>query len=497
MPSFHQIALLGTERMATPPAAPHVALDLAWQTLDWAADRERALLDALALFGAARTGAGLPGRQAITGGGADSDSRPFAPAAAAALLPQLLDGEMRPLLAEWLEWCARAGCAIPPIYLPRVFAAIAPGERDALGCVIGERGQWLLRANPVWHGLLSSDVGLPDDTWDVGTPAERMAWLRARRRSDPAAARELLRKTWADEPADFRELALPELAQGLSSADELFLTSCLADRRKEVRQTAQRLLARLPASALAMRMRERALALLSYQRGFLSKKLEVVRPAAFDPTWKSDGVEEKPPTGVGEKAFWVRQILACVPFSELRTRTGLKASELLPLAMKSEWSELLCDAWYGSLSVAPDAELAVELFRTVFGNGGKLPGGLAPAAVVSSLLPLCAESQRWSLALDHVGQSMTAWLCLPHLSGSPDPRQAAGLLGILAPAIRDGAVPGGSPQAVLVARRLPSELRDEAVRLVTRENGLTKTAESFLRAFDLRAAMRTAFSAKP
>lgn len=497
MATFQQTVLLGAERMTTPPVAPHPALDEAWRTLDWAGDREGALLDALALVGAAQTAGSMATRRVAVPAGAEPDARAFAPAAASALLPQLLEGEFRALLPEWLDLCAQAGAVVSPVFLPRVFAAALAEERGALAPVLGERGRWLLRQNPAWHRLLDASAILPDDTWELGSPAERLAWLRARRCNEPSDALARLQKTWVEEAADFREQAVAELVAGLSAADEPFLAGCLGDRRKEVRQTAQRLLARLPASALAGRMRERAAGFVTYQRGFLSKKLEIELPAAFDKAWKADAVEEKPPAGVGEKAYWVRQIVGCVPFAELRTRTGLGTSDLVGLALKGEWGELLGEAWYASLAVAPDAELAAELFRRILGGGMKPPAGQAPAALVAVLLPLCAEADRWALALDHAGQGMTAWLCLPHLPGCPEPRQAARLLAALAPAIRDGAVPGGSPQAVLVARRLPTSLRDEAARLVARENGPTKTADTFLRAFDLRAAMRTAFSAKP
>ena len=43
----------------------------------------------------------------------------------------------------------------------------------------------------------------------------------------------------------------------------------------------------------------RAEALLTFHRGFLSKKLEITLPAEFDAAWTADGLEEKPPAGVG------------------------------------------------------------------------------------------------------------------------------------------------------------------------------------------------------
>lgn len=81
-----------------------------------------------------------------------------------------------------------------------------------------------------------------------------------------------------------------------------------------------------------------------------------------------------------------------------------------------------------------------------------------------------------------------------HLPGTPTVAQGRTLLALLAPALLSGYNPGGSPTAMLAARRIPPGLREEAARLLTRETGLTKPAEAFLRALELRAAIHAAFA---
>jgi hypothetical protein len=82
------------------------------------------------------------------------------------------------------------------------------------------------------------------------------------------------------------------------------------------------------------------------------------------------------------------------------------------------------------------------------------------------------------------------------LRGTPTLAQARALLHQIAPALRDGFNPGGSPVAVVAARLMPPSLRDEAVKLLTRDDHLSKPAEAFVQALDLRSALHAAFSAK-
>jgi len=496
MANFRQVLLLGTERSPQPPPPPHPALAEAWQQLDWAANRERALLDALAITAQARAAA-TPATTAHLSrpSPAPEESRPPAPAAATSLLAQLLDGELRPLLSDWLEHCARAECVLPPLLLPRLLSDATTEERRLLAPVLGARGTWLLQQNSEWQAMLSAELPQTLSAWEDGASSERLAWLRSHRASAPASAREALAATWKDESADFREEALATFLTGLSLEDEAFLTTALADKRKGVRQVAQSLLTRLPGSALSQRMAARAQALLKVERGFLSTKLEIILPERFEPEWKSDALEEKPPAGTGEKAWWTQQILACVPFSTLRKATGLTTHKLCALAAASEWAALLQNAWLGSLHCAPDEELAAELLDQVLAASGRGSGAQQTGPLTEALLPFCTRTDRWRLLRTHEGKGASAWHFLPHLGAPATHDEALFLLSVLSQALRDGWLQGGGPQAVSLARLFPASVRDEAARLLQRENGLTRTAELFLRALEVRSSLASAFVA--
>lgn len=502
MANFRQVLLLGTERSPQPPPPPHPGLAEAWQQLDWAADRERALLDALALTSQARAAA----TPATTPGAAPQFSRPApspteprapAPAAAASLLTQLLDGELRPLLSDWLEHCARAECVLPPLLIPRLLSDATAEERRLLAPVLGTRGTWLLQQNSEWQASLAAELPPSLSAWEDGASAERLAWLRSHRASAPASAREALAATWNDESADFREEALATFVTGLSLEDEAFLAAALADKRKGVRQVAQSILVRLPGSALSQRMAARAQALLKVERGFLSTRLEIILPERFEPEWKADALEEKPPAGTGEKAWWTQQILACVPFSTVRKATGLTTHKLCALAAASEWAALLQNAWLGSLHCAPDEELAAELLEQVLASFGKGPGAQQTGPLTEALLPFCTRTDRWRLLRAHDGKGASAWHFLPHLGAPATHDEALFLLSVLSQSLRDGWLQGGGPQAVSLARLFPASVRDEAARLLQRENGLSRTAELFLRALDVRTSLACAFVVAP
>src|SRR5690348_15856749 len=91
------------------------------------------------------------------------------------------------------------------------------------------------------------------------------------------------------------------LAFGLSLADEPFLERALDDRRKEVRQQAAGLLVRLPSSALAARMLDRARDLITLGTSTIlhRPRIDVTPPDEADVAMIRDGVNPKPPAGSG------------------------------------------------------------------------------------------------------------------------------------------------------------------------------------------------------
>jgi hypothetical protein len=223
--------------------------------------------------------------------------------------------------------------------------------------------------NDEWSFAIAGDD--PDAlvaTWETGTGAARVAALQQLRSLDPARARVMLEASWAQESPTDRAGFVGALAQGLSSADEPFLEQALDDRRKEVRQQASALLARLPTSALVARMTERARRLLTLGKSTVLRRprIDVTLPETADDALVRDGVNPKPPagTGIGERAWWLAQIVGAVPPSTWTTAWSVDASTLLRAAEGHEWREPLVAGWLTATERHRDQAWAQALWES-------------------------------------------------------------------------------------------------------------------------------------
>lgn len=218
-------------------------------------DETGALNDA-ALLAAMRRAGTIPARtDTVPASEAPADTLPPADAASE-VLRRCLD-ESAALVQEWCEAAARAGRRVPDARLPEflAYAARHPGLREAIGPVLGERGQWLARQNPDWAKL----VALPEEIdldeirrrWEEGTQAQRREVLGLLTQSDPALRRELIESSWKQEPAKNRVEFIEAFAEGVFPEDEEFLVRCLADRSMDVRYNAAIALSLLPESPTA------------------------------------------------------------------------------------------------------------------------------------------------------------------------------------------------------------------------------------------------------
>ncbi|MZE76145.1 hypothetical protein GTY57_03610, partial [Streptomyces sp. SID5475] len=182
--------------------------------------------------------------------------------------------------------------------------------------------------------------------WEEGLFAERVALLEALRRREPAAALALLGTTWRTERAEDRLMFLDSLRTGLSGADEPFLERALADRSRNVRATAAELLSALPGSAFAARMAARAAACVFLDSTAPVPLLTVVAPHACDAAMQRDGVAPKPPSGRGERAWWLGQLVEAAPLSCWTERAGGRsAAEITALPVADGWQPELHAAW--------------------------------------------------------------------------------------------------------------------------------------------------------
>jgi Family of unknown function (DUF5691) len=269
---------------------------------------------------------------------------------AAMLLDALFKGRQAQLVPEALERLRRAGLRLPHEVLPVALAVRDEGQRAALLPVLGERGRWLSRFNPAWSWvgelLLVADGNMPtnaEDIWQEGTTAQRVAILRRLRAGDAAQAREWLEGVWKQEKADVRALLLDSFDVGLSTDDGVFLEQALGDRSASVRGLAARLLARIPSSEFAARMRKRADGMIT--QNARNQRIDAEPPETLPKDWQDDGIVAKPPSGVGERAYWLTQVLSLVAPSHWEERFGMAPEQIVAAAAKSEWEGQMVHGW--------------------------------------------------------------------------------------------------------------------------------------------------------
>ncbi|OZM79881.1 DUF5691 domain-containing protein [Pseudonocardia sp. MH-G8] len=242
-------ALLGTQRRRPDPGAlPAPVRALA------TGETEVALLRAAAALANYRRAGQAPARPQVRLPVAPRDERPLVPPLARRRLPRLAAD----LLPEWLTAVHAAGLRVPPEQLPALAEAARTrvALRAPLAAAAGAAGSWLGERNPAWSFLASAPAGT--DVWEYGNALQRREWLDRTLEEDPAAARSALAATWGSEPGGVRAEFLDVLGTHLAADDEPFLEAALDDRAGPVRTAAADLLARLPGSRLAARMRERA-----------------------------------------------------------------------------------------------------------------------------------------------------------------------------------------------------------------------------------------------
>jgi hypothetical protein len=309
---------------------------------------------------------------------------------AAMRLLRMMRGEHSELIPEWTRIALDAHRQLPPQFVPVVLKHLKLSDAIGFGDLLGATGQWLARMNPEWK--ITSSVDAPSrERWLTGRSGERRREFLAIRQQDPAQAREWLQETWAETPAIQCETYLHLLATGLSMADEPFLEAALDDKRKPVRQAAASMLASLPESQLSRRHASRldALVIAEEKKSLLAKlgkpklKLTIALPEAIDKSAQRDGIQAKPPAHekIGERAFWLSQMVAFAPLSYWTTRFQCDAAmfvaavmdtdyagELLPALSRAarrhpqrEWLLALTDAWLACKEIPQRAETITEM----------------------------------------------------------------------------------------------------------------------------------------
>ena len=369
-PATVNAALLGTDRSGLAlPRVDGLLGDACTLLAQAESDPSAALLRVAAAASVYRRGGWAPARSTEpTPAPCPPDPRPVCTPAAASLLRRIMRGEHESLLGEWLAVAARRAVRAPADALPSLLdlGRREAGLRSVVLSAAGTRAVWLAGFNDDWsYAVAGENADALVATFETATGAARLAALQQLRRVDAERARAELEKTWAQETPTDRAAFAGTLGEGLSPADEPFLERALDDRRKEVRQQAASLLSKLPTSALVTRMTERARSLMSLGMESLLRRvrIDVTPPPAADAAMVRDGVEAKPPQGLGERAWWLAQILAAVPPSTWTSAWSLEPEALLKAASGHEWHDALVTGWLIATERHRDEKWAAALWE--------------------------------------------------------------------------------------------------------------------------------------
>jgi uncharacterized protein DUF5691/SWIM zinc finger len=457
-------ALLGTERSEPPAVAlpEPVAAVAGWPT-------ETRLLATAGIVAATRRA----GWQAVADPTdlpepAPPDPRPVVGVATGWLLRRALD-ERPELVPEWLGLARGVDRRPPDDELPRLLALAARQRetREGLAPLVGPRARWLVEQLPeLAAGLATRSEADPADAWSAETTAPARAAIVADLRArEPAAGRAFLESVWAEATTEERALAVAALAGHLSADDEPLLVRAWGDSRAEVRAAAIDLLARLPGSAFVALAESVARPLLA-MTGRFRPSLEVHPPAAWSDDLARLGVPRKPPQGTGERAWWLRHLIARVdpgqwerwlasdPGTLLdRARRSEEAGALLPGLVEAadrhantRWSAAIL----GNVDVLRREDVqAVEPFRLLAHVGGDQRDRLAAALLGG------ADGE---IAREVAAQCPAPWSALVGWAATAAIARNVGGSGWMGQPTRD--------LARIAARRMPPESIDELERVL-------------------------------
>ncbi|MBK7617444.1 MAG: hypothetical protein IPJ08_24385 [Burkholderiales bacterium] len=400
------VAMVGTDRHAAAlPAWPGAVGNLLARAVQDAPDAASAVLRASAVLAScAQSGAqGAPFTTALPAPcAADPLPEPQHPALVAHMAWAWQDGPAR-LQHELCAVLARARHRLPASLLP---AALEQGRRSIalrsrLLPVLGTRGLWLATLRDDWHYAAGVVAEAADEArWTDGAAEQRQAFLTQERAQDPAAARERLRAALPELGAKERAELLGALAVNISDADAALLDSLRADRSREVRQVALALLLRLPTAAHPSRAAQRLAPLVRHERALLLKHWVVQAPEAPGEDWKADNLDATRPQheSLGERGWWLYQLVRQVPLRWWTEHTGMNPPELLKWAAGTDWAEALLRGWRDVLFAAPDAPEVPTWCRALL-DAWPAKGLRDETSAVLALLPAAEREQHWQRQL--------------------------------------------------------------------------------------------------
>lgn len=196
-------------------------------------------------------------------------------AEAAKKLQLILKGTYAAALPEFFYLLSKKEQTLPPSALPDLF------EKSLADTVLWQQiqsfmppfGEWLLHQNINWTPIWLTEK---DINWEQASPTQRVRYITQLRKSDtPESAIEIVENIWDDLEWKRRLELLKPFKDGLSKADESFLTKVLKEKRKDLRQPALNFLLQISDSELSIQLFDYLKEHIAYQSG----KLKIDLPA--------------------------------------------------------------------------------------------------------------------------------------------------------------------------------------------------------------------------
>ncbi len=484
-------ALLGTSRMKELPAAPDVLLEKTWQNI-CVKDPASAVLQALALTRALhRCGTRLRvvDEKILACG---PENHQHLPATTIDHFLRMVRGEYPEVLSEWLGIAAASDYVLPSRVLPELLLLGTKDHslRPMVRKLAGVRGLWIAErhANLSW---IFEGEKWDEQSWLDGSSSERLAWLRHKRASDPEQAMTALISQWSGEKVAMRESILRLISENPLPSDEAWLENvALRENREEHRELASIALARLP-SEFRQRAISRIRSCIKIERRMLKRILVVEPPNVFDASWAADGIKEKPPQGLGEKAWWLRQIVSLVPLAVFPELLGCEPGELFALPMERDWQEPLWHGWIDSARRFPGHALQEHFFAFAAELNPWPAASVHRVVLLSALLDARPVTERFHW-LDSVIGKLPADLAIELLIRNREACYSE--VGNTTLSVIDAALlakPQGlnRQQARILALYIPHDLISMRLALLAAQPELSPIAEEFATTLEFRRSM--------
>ena len=490
-------ALLGSARMAAMPPAPDPSLEATWQAIPME-NPAAAVLHGLAILRTLQR-AGMKTLDAVDSTDpCPPESREAFPPAAVDVLKRLLAGEFSEVLPEWLRLASASPRIVPGRVLPDLLTAASknPALRTAVPALAGERGLWIAGRHRRFSWMLEG-IAVDENAWDDGEPAERLAWLRQTRLIDPSRAAAAISSQWSGEDAPLRESILRIVAESPQPCNEEWLESlALKDRRQEVRELAAAALSGLPESDFLKRAVARVVARVKIERRLLKRVIAIDPPAAFDPAWAADGIKEKPPQGIGEKAWWLRQMIALIPLDLWLGLLDLGRNDLFSTTIDKDWNDVLVLGWIDSARRMPHRSLAGRFLPFIATLEPWPPSAAIKSQVIAGSLAALPVLERYHI-LDQLAPIVTTPLALDLLARcgeAPPPGVGHAILAVLDQALKTIPTPFYRPDARALAVCIPHDGIQPRLEMLAKLSELSAAAEEFATTLEFRKSLISHFT---